>query len=85
MAILEVRTLELRTKPEWLGIRNRAQVTGLEVDDFWLLVFNGSDAEVGVSPEDFLPMKIIKVDCSILAGDLGEDDIAAWVGVEEVC
>lgn len=84
MAVLEVRALELGSEPEGFGVGDGAQVAGLQVEDFGLLVGDGSDAEVAVFMEDLLSVEVVEVDGGVLAGDLSEHDAPTGVGVNEI-
>lgn len=85
MTFLVVGALELRPQPERLGIGNGAQAARLGRDNLGSLALDGANAElVAVLVDDLLSVEIVEVGCRVLAGDLGEDDAAAWVGVEEV-
>lgn len=85
MTFLVVGALELRPQPERLGIGNGAQAARLGRDNLGSLALDGANAElVAVLVDDLLSVEIVEVGCRVLAGDLGEDDAAAWVGVQEV-
>lgn len=84
MTILEVRALELRSEPKGFGVGDRAQVAGLEVDDFGLLVGDDTDAEIAVFLQHFLSVQVVEVDRGILASNLAKHDTPAGVGIDEI-
>lgn len=84
VAIIVVRARRLGLQPQRLGIRNLRQISRLGVDDFRFLALELAETQRRVLLEDFMSVQVVEGFCGVCAGDLGEDDGAARVGVDEV-
>jgi len=85
VALLVVRTLELRPQPQRFRVRDGAQVAGLALDDFGRLALHDADAQLVLVPvEDLLSVQVVEFRRGVLTRDLGEHDAAAGMRVDEV-
>lgn len=84
VALVVVRTRELRSQPQRLGVRYRTQLAGFLLDDFGFLALEDANEEVGVLVEDFMSVEIVEGLGAVLTSYLGEDDVTAGVSIEEV-
>lgn len=78
---------EGRGQPERLGVGHGAEVPRPGTDDLGFLARDGADGEAApvlLGGEDLVAVEAVEGGRGVLAGDLAEDGLAAWVGGEEV-
>ncbi|KAI6763718.1 hypothetical protein HG530_007507 [Fusarium avenaceum] len=85
VAVVVVGRTERLCKPQGLGVRDLAEVTGLRSNDLGLLALDGTNGEVLVFCENLVSVEVVESGCGILTGNLSQDSLTTRMRVNKVC